>query len=276
MSQSDEKIAHEILESLCHSSIVDELEYYKEYIQKDLNLSDETMSRLYNLTVIASLLMPKIPPVKIYKGVQVYPKGTDTKTYKGVQVYPKVVCDGNVCRLIREDVSPEVHDEPKDEPCSHEAEQNCIKVDVEKYINEDDFAPQNKTDIEKEVPEVQEPEHKPPKEPSEHSEEETSDSSESETETQESDDTGKVKSAEKEVSPVRALKKILRKNEVDYGSVSFDSETNPNALIVKGVPKIHEELMRKCTGQWKGGKKHWIFGNEKLLQYYKKTYNEDD
>jgi hypothetical protein len=269
MSQSDEKIAHEILESLCHSSIVDELEYYKEYIQKDLNLSDETMNRLYNLTVIASLLMPKILPVKIYKGVQVYPKGDDTKTYKGVQVYPKVVCDGNVCRLVKEDEEPEA--KAKDEEPEY-----VVKVDLEKYVNEDDFAPQNKTAIstpEKEVSEVQDAELKPSK----HSEEEeTSDSSESETETQESEDKSKRKSAEHEVSPVRALKKILRKNEVDYGSVSFDSETNPNALIVKGVPKIHEELMRKCTGQWKGGKKHWIFGNEKLLQYYKKTYNEDD
>lgn len=273
MSQSDEKIAHEILESLCQSSIVDELEYYKEYIQKDLNLSDEVMNKLYNLTVIASLLMPKITPVKIYKGVQVYPKGTDTKSYKGVQVYPKVVCDGNVCKLVQEE-------EPKQSAPHVESQtkQPEYKDDLEKYVNEDDFAPQNKTnDYEPEKEEL-ETQDKMTGKKEEQSEEETSDSSESETETQESDDVekGKTKSVENEVSPVRALKKILKKNEVDYGSVSFDSETNPNTLIVKGVSKVHEDLMRKCTGQWKGGKKHWVFGNEKLLQYYKKTYNEDD
>lgn len=251
MTQTDETLAYEILNALCQSSLSDELQYYREHIQKDLKLSEDVMNRLYSLPVITALLSPKIQPIKTYKGEQVYPKKSEPISQS------KYVCDGNVCKLVSEE-----------------------REEVSKFINEDDFAPENKVKEEEapqEVPQEKALQEEPsekhtPLEAQQDNESSSSSSSGDESTETESETSSSHKPS---ITPTKALKKIFRKNEVDYSSFSFDTETNPNTLIVKGVPKVHEDLMRKSTGQWKGGKKYWIFGNQKLVDYVNKMYNED-
>ena len=67
-SNSDSHISHKILSLLCDSSIINELPYYRNLIQQDLQLSDDTMDRLYNLSNICKLLKPTPPIQRFYKG----------------------------------------------------------------------------------------------------------------------------------------------------------------------------------------------------------------
>lgn len=66
--ESDKQIAFRILCSLCESSFVDDMQDYKNYIQNDLQLSNEQMDRIYNLKTIIKLILPE----RHYKGSKLF------------------------------------------------------------------------------------------------------------------------------------------------------------------------------------------------------------
>jgi hypothetical protein len=67
----DREIAYRILTALCESSIIEEMNYYKNYIQRDLLLSDDEINRVYSLKTITELLKPLPEVVRTYKGMRV-------------------------------------------------------------------------------------------------------------------------------------------------------------------------------------------------------------
>ena len=76
--ESDKQIAFRILCSLCESSLVDDMEDYKNCIQNDLQLSNEQMDRIYNLKTIIKLILPQ----KHYKGSKLFDlESSMTKNY---------------------------------------------------------------------------------------------------------------------------------------------------------------------------------------------------
>lgn len=254
MNKTDEELAHDILTSLCSSSLVSELDYYREEVQADLKLSDKEMERLYSLPVMIALLVPKTVPVKTYKGKQVYPKPVKTCPGRGCSVCPgqEWVCDRDVCRPVEkkqdsldptETVKQDVKEFLEKEP---DNEKPNVPVESEKQVEPDNETPEK--EIERDI------EPQP-----------------------ESDDDSSSESSKEEVDKaIQALQKMLSKHEVDYNGFTFSLTTNGKSVCISGVGKNHKELMRKLEGTFVGSEKKWRFDRDKLIKRVQKSYNEDD
>lgn len=79
-TNKDREIAHKILLALAESSMVDELEIFRDEIQADLNLTDEQMERIYNFNSLCFLLKPDAGNYpRYYKGRVILPSRREEK-----------------------------------------------------------------------------------------------------------------------------------------------------------------------------------------------------